>query len=130
MWPWRKRAERSRADLGRYAENLAARHLRRQGYSILERNVRLGHLEIDIVARDGDTLAFVEVRSRVSGDPIPPEDTINDIKQRKLIAAAGWYLAKHKIEDTYCRFDVVAVTLPENEKPEILLIRDAFAPGH
>ncbi len=122
-WPWRRRAK----PLGAQGEDLAARFIQREGYAILERNVRLGRGEIDLVARDGDTIVFVEVKTlRKASEVFRPEDNVTHDKQRHLIAAAQRYMAKHRDPSAYYRFDVVSVVLPEKGKPEITLFRDAF----
>lgn len=123
MWPWRKTLS-----LGQEAEELAVRFLRRSGYKILARNLRLGRYEIDIVARDGDTIAFVEVRSRRAPDPVPPEDTVGYTKRRHLTGAANSYMARFPAPETYYRFDIVAIVFPEKGKPEITHLVDAFPP--
>lgn len=117
---------RARKPPGRKGEDLAARYLRWNGYRILERNVRLGRYEVDIIARDGDTIAFVEVRSRASSEPVPPEDSVGPVKQAHLIAAARIYQMLHPDPEAYYRFDVVAVILPDKGRPEITLYKDAF----
>lgn len=121
---WRRREP---VPLGRHGEDLAAKYLKRAGYRILERNVRLGRYEVDIIARDGGTLCFVEVRTRATNDPVPPEDTIRDQKRRHLREAARYYMTKHPDPDQYYRFDVVAVIVPDTGKPEIALYKDAFS---
>ncbi len=116
------------ASLGERGELLAAKHLRRNGYRILERNTKLGAYEIDIIAREGDTIAFVEVKTR-QGDPYAdPEANITPTKMRHLRRAAGIYLAHHDNPEYYYRFDVVTVVIPGSGAPEIALYRDAF-PG-
>ena len=122
MW-WRPEAPRP---LGQRGEDAAVRYLKRAGYKILERNRFLGRYEIDIIAREGDTIAFVEVRTRASLDAIPPEDTIGPKKQHRIRQAAQRYIDAANDESTYYRFDVVSVIMPEKEKPVIKLIRDAF----
>ena len=122
MWWWRKQPR----NYWQRGEDLAARFLRAKGLKILERNVRLGRNEVDIIARDGDTVVFVEVRTRQTPDPVPPQDSIGPTKIRHLRAAARWYLARHQAPDTYYRFDVVAIILPERGKPEITYIPNAF----
>jgi len=121
-------AARGRADIWHAGEDAAARYLRRQRFKILARNVRLGRNELDIIARDGDTIVFVEVRTRASADPYRPEDSITPRKQRHLRTAAAWYMARNPDPESYYRFDVVAVILPEDGPPEITHYRDAF-PG-
>ena len=126
MWPFRRSLDRR--DVGKRGETVAARFLRRHGYKILERNAKQGRYEIDLIAQEGDTLCFVEVRSRQCADPVPPEDTVNPIKQRHIIAGARYYLAGLGEPEVYCRFDVVAVVFPERGRPSITLYRDAFQP--
>jgi len=121
MW-WRPR----RKPLWVRGEDAAARFLRRAGYRILERNVRLGRNEVDIIARDGDTTVFVEVRTRATEDDVPPEDSVGLVKQSHLRQAARHYLLQHGREHYY-RFDVVAVLMPEGGKPAITHYPDAFS---
>jgi putative endonuclease len=121
MWPRRKPRT-----LGQRGEDAAARHLKRAGYKILERNRFLGRYEIDIIAQEGDTIAFVEVRTRAALDKIPPEDSIGPQKQHRIRQAARRYIDAADDESMYYRFDVVSVIMPEKGKPEIRLIRNAF----
>jgi putative endonuclease len=117
---------RRKASFGQRGEDLAARHLRRNGYRILERNVRLAGCEIDIIAREGDTVAFVEVKTRRSDDHTAPEDSVGATKQRHIQRAAELYCKHHPEPGTYYRFDVVSVLLPDEGKPTITLLRNAF----
>lgn len=112
--------------LGAQGEALAARYLRRHGYRILERNIRLAGCELDIVAREGDTIAFVEVKTRRVDNEIPPEASIGYTKRRHIVRAARQYIATHPEPDRYYRFDVVTVVIPEHGKAEITLLRNAF----
>lgn len=112
--------------LGRRGEDAAARFLKKQGYRILERNRYLGKNEIDIIAREGDTIAFVEVRTRKVLDGVPPIDTVGPRKQAHIRRAAERYIARHGDPETYYRFDVVSVILPDGGAPTITLYRDAF----
>ena len=122
-WPWRRRPK----PVGAQGEDLAAKFLQREGYAILDRNVRCGRHEIDIIARDGDTIVFVEVKTlRTANEIFRPEGHVTQEKQRHLIAAGQWYMTKHRDPNAYYRFDVVSVVLPEAGKPEITLFRDAF----
>jgi putative endonuclease len=110
---------------GQRAEGLACAHLERLGYEILERNVQAGRNEIDVVARDGKYLVFVEVRSRRRDDHGHPFETVNHRKQQHLIRAARHYLARTRQGHLFCRFDVVAI-LGEGERREIELVKGAF----
>ena len=80
--------------------------------------------EVDIIAWDGDTLVFVEVKSRKNTDP--PEDSVGPQKQRRIIRAAQAYLSRYRLQDKPYRFDVLAVTSVPRSKPEFRLLRDAF----
>lgn len=117
---------RRKASYGQRGEDIAARYLRRQGYKILERNARFGKYEIDIIAREGDTIAFVEVKTRRSNDLTAPEDSIGYTKQRHIQNAAECYCARHPDPEMYYRFDVVSVILPDEGKPTVTLLRNAF----
>ncbi|MEK7357670.1 MAG: YraN family protein [Bdellovibrionota bacterium] len=124
IWPWQRREK----PLGQRGEDLAARYLRRNGYTILDRNVKLGRYELDIIARDGDTIAFVEVKTRLPSDIATPEDSITTKKRKHLTGAARIYMQRNPAPDTYYRFDVVAITIPPTGKPEIKLYKNAFVP--
>lgn len=121
MWPFRKRKQEWQR-----AEDLAASHLRRQGYKILHRNIRLGRFEVDIIARKGDTVAFVEVRSREDDSVSAPEESVRHTKRQHLRAAARRYLARHGEPDVYYRFDVMGVVMPPAERPRITHYENAF----
>lgn len=103
--------------------------LRRAGYTILERNAHIGRYEIDIIARERDTTAFIEVKTRRSDDPVPPEENVGFTKRRHLRNAARGYIARQNDPEMYYRFDVVAVLLPEQGKPTTTIQRDAFRDG-
>lgn len=111
-------------DKGRSAEGRAAAHLASLGYEIVERNARTAGGEIDIVAREGDELVFVEVRSRADDSSGGPEETVGRAKQRRVARAAAAYLVERNPHRATCRFDVVAIT---GEVIEVY--RDAFRLG-
>jgi putative endonuclease len=98
-----------RQELGKAGEDLAAAELERRGYAILERRYRTRHGEIDIVARDGETLVFVEVKVRVTAEFGTAADAVTPAKQRRLVRMAVDYLARARVVDRPCRFDVVAI---------------------
>ncbi len=108
-------------------EKLAGRFLRRNGYKILRRNFR-GRTggEIDIVCRDGDTLVFVEVKTRTSQDFGRPFEAIRADQQRRISLGALAWLRLLDNPDILFRFDVVEVVVTENQ-PRIELLRNAFA---
>ena len=111
--------------LGIRGEDLACRELRRRGYAILARRHRTRHGEIDIVAKDGDVLVFVEVKARATAHFGGPLAAVTRAKQRKLTLMALDYLARARVFGVACRFDVVAVSMREG-KPRVELVRDAF----
>ncbi len=115
----------SRRSQGTAGEDLAVRFLEEEGFSILHRNYRYGHGEIDIVAKEGNELVFVEVKTRRSSTWGEPEEAVTPAKRLQIRRVAEGYFDEHDIDEYPCRFDVVAITF-KNGKPEIRLIRDAF----
>ncbi|MBF0135061.1 MAG: YraN family protein [Magnetococcus sp. DMHC-1] len=100
-----------RKAFGRFAEDLAAGHLSRTGYRILERNVRFRRGELDIVALQGDTLVFCEVKARRTDTYGSPAEAIDFRKQRRLTLLATLYLQAHpEYSNHFCRFDAVLIT--------------------
>jgi putative endonuclease len=106
-------------------ENAAARYLREIGYKIILRNYRSPLGEIDIIARDGDTLVFVEVKTRAYDDPTP-EEQVNTVKQHQVTKAAKAYLQRYGSSPPPARFDVIAVVWPADREPAIRHIQSAF----
>ncbi|MCK3683578.1 YraN family protein [Maribellus sp. YY47] len=112
--------------LGEIAEGLAEDHLVKLGYQILERNWHYGHLELDIVAQDGDELVIVEVKARSGLRYEHPSEAVTDAKIRRIVEAADAYIIEKKIEsDT--RFDVITVIFV-HQKFELEHFKDAFYP--
>jgi putative endonuclease len=99
-----------RRGLGQWGEDLAAQHLITKGYRIVARNWRCGIGELDLVARDGDCLAFVEVRTRRGRSMGSPEESITPSKQAKLIELAETYILEQDWLG-YWRIDVIAVEM-------------------
>lgn len=122
---WLKQSAPQKDSLGDRGENCAARYLRKQGYRILIRNFRCPLGEIDIVARDGRTLVFCEVKTRVEDSPAP-EQQINAFKRHQLTKAARYYLSRYGTPQPPARFDVVAIVWPDGEEPEIRHTTHAF----
>ena len=109
-------------EIGSYGERIAAAFLRRRGYRVLTRNYRAEGGEIDLVCRDGDVLAFVEVRSR-SGELFGrPSESIDARKENALLSAARSYLELLKRDDITWRFDAVEVHLKAGEAPVCTLV--------
>ena len=114
---------------GNRSERAASKFLRKLGYRILARNVNLPTGELDIVALDGRTLVFVEVRSTERGDTCRPTESVDAVKQRKLTDAALTFLQKHHLLDYPARFDVIAVSWPaEAREPRVVHFPSAFEP--
>lgn len=113
-------------DHGRVGEDYAHRHLRKRGCAVVARNYRTpsGSGEIDIVAWDGETLAFVEVKTRVSAEHGDPESAVDEAKQTRLRIAARDYARRAGVEWERTRFDIVSVLL--GRPVQIEWLRDAF----
>jgi putative endonuclease len=114
-----------RQQLGSLGEGAAAAFLRRQRYAILERNYRCPLGEIDLVALDGEVIAFVEVKTRTQRAAGSPFEAVSRRKQQQVARAAQHYLTTHRLLDRAARFDVVGVWW-ENETPRCELLRNAF----
>ena len=112
-------------ELGRKGEEVALRFLKKKGYKIIEKNYVCKMGEMDIIAREKDTLVFIEVKTRTSMAFGPPQLAVNSTKQMQLSKVALYFLKEKRLEDIKARFDVVAILLrPKGE--EIELIKDAF----
>lgn len=111
----------STTERGRHNEDRACDELVRCGYDIVERNYRCKLGELDVVARDGQTLVFVEVRSRSSARYGSALETIGVAKQRRIARVAQHYLMVRRPRFDTCRFDVIGITAGE-----LVLIKDAF----
>jgi len=114
-----------RLKLGRRGEELAARYLQNLGYSILKNNFRCYYGEIDLIGQEGNTLAFIEVKTRSSLAFGSPAAAVTPGKQRKIFQVAQYYLSQHPCNNDI-RFDVVSVLVSPHTQPEIELIRNAF----
>lgn len=115
--------------LGQKGERRAASFLSKKGIKVLARGVANPFGEIDLVALDGDTIVFVEVRTRRTTDAGHPAETITPQKQSRLTRAALAYLKQNKLLDHRSRFDVVAILWPDGSKsPQIEHYKNAFEP--
>jgi putative endonuclease len=110
---------------GHDAERLAARHLKRLGYRIICLNYRCPLGEIDIIARHGETLVFVEVKSRRSQAFGSPKFAVTPVKQHKLSQVAWYYLQKNNLTETTARFDVITI-VGTSASPHFEVIENAF----
>lgn len=110
-------------EFGKYAEEITAQHYIRNGYTILERNWRLGKTEIDLIAQKDNMVAIIEVKAR-SGDDEDALSSITSDKRRRMVRAADSYLKKLKGQYEY-RFDISTVT-GEIDNNELEIYEDAF----
>ena len=115
----------TRGERGRDAETATGAWLEAQGFRVLARNHRTKAGEVDLICQEGDTLCFVEVRSRASEEHGTPAETITRDKARKVARAAEDWTLRNGAEERPIRFDVVAVTLTDG-RPSYELIRAAF----
>jgi putative endonuclease len=115
-----------RFSLGERGELAACGFLIKKGYAILEKNYKCRIGEIDLIARRKGRLAFVEVKTRTSGQRGAPQEAVDLKKQEKIFRLAEWYLKEKRLGEIPVAFDVVAVLWQEDRTPEIRLIMDAF----
>lgn len=123
-------------ELGNKGERLAERFLRRQRYKIIERNYRTRGGEVDIIAKDGNQLVFIEVKTRSSDNQEFLRTSVNRGKSKRLAKTAVYYLKKNKYQGVTARFDVVFVIIKNGSPPhqkfwrgdrhKIELVKDAF----
>ena len=115
----------SHNELGKWGEDVAATYLERQGYTIIERDWKSGHRDLDIIALDGDTVVFVEVKTRSNCMFTDPEIAVDYQKIRHLQQAANHYI-KYRHINHDIRFDIITVVGTMNDSPAIDHIKDAF----
>ena len=114
--------------MGDFGEDIACRYLKKRGYAIVARNVSCRMGEVDIVAQNRKYIVFVEVKLRKNADFAEAREFVTAVKQRRVITAAEYWLARHPA-DRQPRFDVVEIYAPEGlqtKKPEIHHIEDAY----
>ena len=114
-----------RQELGKSGEDLACAELERRGYAILERRYRTRFGEIDVIARDVDTIVFVEVKARMGEEFGGGAAAITRWKQRRVTQMAVDYLSRHRLHNCPCRFDVVTVDFDAGQ-PVITVYPNAF----
>ncbi len=116
---------KERLDLGRLGEDLALKKIRSLGYMFIARNYRCPLGEVDLVARDGDTLVFIEIKTRKGRSLGYAKESITKRKRRQLSKVALAYMKSHGVVDARSRFDVVAVHI-RGGITEIEVVRNAF----
>ena len=104
---------REALEFGKLGEQMAARYLTDKGYTLLEHNYRRGHLEIDLIALDGDELVIVEVKSRAHDTLLQPEDAVDHKKRQALIRLANEYVKSHDRKENV-RFDIISIISNDN----------------
>jgi len=122
--PWRRNMP-DNISIGKKGEDEALKVLKKNGYRIIERNYRCRYGEVDIIAQDGDTMVFVEVKTRGSDRFGPPQQSVDLRKQRHIISVSQTYLAHRGPADCPVRFDVVSIELRDG-RYSTEIIRDAF----
>ncbi|MCL4846456.1 MAG: YraN family protein [Acidobacteria bacterium] len=118
-----------RQQMGRDGEDVACAELKRRGYVILVRRYRTRLGELDIVARDGPTLVFVEVKARRHDECGSGLEAITRHKRRRLVRMAQDFLARARLGDVPCRFDVVAISPRAGGRPAVEVVQSAFVEG-
>jgi putative endonuclease len=113
-------------ELGKLGEETAQRYLRKKKFRVVETGFRLFRGEIDLIAYEGKTLVFIEVKTRGQGSLGLPEESVNTLKQRQIRKIAEGYLAVNNIEDVECRFDVISLVFDENGNYSLTHYKDAF----
>jgi putative endonuclease len=121
---WRDRRHR----LGLAGEETAAAFLEQRGWRVLDRRFRMGRLEIDLVARRGTLVAFIEVKTRTGSGFGSPLEAVGWRKRREITLVASSWMERHGLGRCTYRFDVIGVTLSHG-KPAIEHVEDAFRPG-
>ena len=117
----------ARRALGRKGEVAARTYLERRGVRILVTNYTCAAGEIDLIGQEREALLFIEVKTRTSDAFGSPHLAVHQRKQQQIVRAAQWFLAERRLPEIAYRFDVLAVTFPnEREAPRIHWVRDAF----
>ena len=116
--------------IGQKGEELAAKIMREKGFRVVDMNWKFGHLEMDVIAVSKKEIAFVEVKTRTTSyGGKRPEEFVDELKRRRMAAAANAYIKFHKIELTP-RFDIIGITMDAttHEVKEVTHLEDAFLP--
>ena len=116
---------RERLELGKFGEDLAFKKIKRLGYKKIIRNYRCPLGEVDLIAKDGDTLVFIEIKTRKGRTTDYAKEAVNKRKKRQISKVALAYMKSMDCSDARARFDVVAICVGRG-KPEIEVIKNAF----
>lgn len=113
-------------DIGYYGESLSIAYLKENNYIILEKNFLCKLGEIDVIAKKGDIISFIEIKTRYSDKYGKPMEAVNFYKKKKIINASRFYIQKNRLDNFFIRFDVLEIYLSYNKKFKINFIEDAF----
>jgi len=113
-------------ELGKLGEKIAQKYLKKENYRIVEKGYRLYRGEIDLIALDGETHVFIEVKTRGPGALGLPEESVNVRKQSQIRKIAEGYLAMHDIDEVECRFDVISLVFDDDDNYSLTHYKDAF----
>ena len=125
---WRRRPSSDHLRLGRRSERAAARYLKQRRWRILARNYRCAAGEIDLIAADGGSIVFVEVKTQTREDVRGGAVPVHPTQQDRIGRAARIFLAASGLDDRSCRFDVIVVSWPARGGPRMQHVEDAFHP--
>jgi putative endonuclease len=117
-----------RKQVGNKGESLAEDYIKRKGYKIIQRNYRCRLGEIDIIAKDGDTIVFIEVRTKQNENFGSPQDSVTSTKINKISKTALSFIQEKNLSGFSYRFDFIAITFSQG-KPNIEHIENAFMPN-
>lgn len=114
-------------DIGQLGEDLAAKYLKRNGFTIIIRNYRKKYGELDIIAENEGDLVFIEVKTRTTESHGSAEEAVTVSKQQQIIKLAMIYISENELFDKSVRFDVVSILLNKRKAVKINLIKHAFS---
>jgi putative endonuclease len=117
-----------RQQLGQRGEQEAERFLRQRGLRVLARRYRTTAGELDLVAADGVTIVFVEVKTQTTRGAADPEEKVRRDKRNRMVRAARAFVRQKRLDERPCRFDIVAVVCPTDGPPEVRHFEDVFQP--
>lgn len=120
---------KTRINLGKKGEEMAAFYLQKKGFQILARNYRQKTGEVDIIAMEKQTLVFVEVKTRTNTRFGQPFEAVTLKKQAQLSRIALDYMSRNKLLDQAARFDVISILIPKDRTAEIEHLRNCFEPA-
>ncbi|HSP12214.1 MAG TPA: YraN family protein [Salegentibacter sp.] len=111
--------------LGIEGEQIAVAHLRKEGYEILAENYRFDKAEVDIIARTGDTLVIVEVKTRSTPNFGLPQEFVKPKQKRQLLKVADFYINDQNLSEVEARFDIIAIVI-NKQGVKVEHLEDAF----